>query len=202
MAFGGKATITTTEILAELRKRDGESKDLFYLYVSTSGIELTGQGREQQVQQRLITDYFSQIQNDNNDDIMDDGDETMSQPSASVQPLPRSRNNIRRQVMTQIHDHVLPSLLCPEGWRKVVDKDGKPTYRALYFNAIEKTLGETDIAHIQRVSKVRERIAEEVKKVKTKYKVNFKTNSLLCSPLLYDSLALEELSMREPSMTD
>jgi len=92
--------------------------------------------------------------------------------------------------------------LCPGGWRKVVNKDGKPTYRALYFNAIEKIQGETDIVHIQRVSKVRERIVEEVKKVKTKYKVNFKTNSLLCSPLLYDSLALEELSMTEASMTD
>ena len=103
--------------------------------------------------------------------------------------------------MNQIHEHVLPSLLCPEGWRKVVDKDGKPTYWALYFNVIEKTQDETNIDHIQRVSKVRERIAQKVKEVKTKFNVNFKTNSLLCSPLLYDSLALEDLSIRDMTIT-
>jgi len=204
MASRGKATITTTEILAELKKRDGENKELFYLYVSTSGIEVIGEGHQQQGHQTRITDFFSPIQNDNNEDTMDDDDDddAMSQPLTSVQPLlSQQRKKVRRTVMNHIHDNVLPSLLCQEGWKKVVDKDGKPTYRALYFNVIEKTQDETDIAHIQRVSKVRERIAEEAEKVKKEYNVNFKTNSLLSSPILYDSSALEELSMREPSMT-
>ena len=206
MAFGDKITITTTEILEELRKRDGDNKELFYLYVSTSGIEVVGEREEQQGQQTRITDYFTSIQNDNNDDTMDidddddDGD-TISQPSASVQPsLPLSQNKVRQQAMKEIHDQVLPSLLCGEGWRKVVDKDGKNTYRALYFNIIKKNQDKSYIAYIQTVSKVRERIAEAVEKVKTKYKVNFKINSLLSSPLLYDSLALDELSMREPRL--
>ena len=206
MALGGK-TITTTEILEELRKRDGDNKELFYLYVSTSGIEVVGEREVQQGQQTQITDNFTSIQNDSNDDTMDidddddDDGETMSQPSASVQPsLSLSRNKVRRQAMKEIHNQVLPSLLCGEGWRKVVDKDGKNTYRAFYFNTIVKSQDESYIAYIQTVSKVRERIAEAVEKVKTKYKVNFKINSLLSSPLLYDIIALEELSMREPSM--
>lgn len=99
----------------------------------------------------------------------------------------------------QVHNKVLPSLLHSEGWRKVVDKDGKPPYRALYFNIISQNQGETEIVHIQRVSKVRERIAQEVKEVMTAFNVNFKTNSLLCKPFLYDSLALEDLSMRTTS---
>jgi len=229
MAFGGEETITTAEVLEELRKRNGENKDLFYLYVSTSRIEVA-LGRKDQ-QQPLITKYFP-IQDDYDYDTTDDdGDDdvTMSQPSASVlsslsqlpiqdddyydttdddrddggtmsQPsasaqlsLSQLKKTVRKEVRRQIHIYHLSPLLYPEGWRKVVDKDGNPIHQTLYFNIIKKTKDESDVDHIQRVSKVREKIAKEMKKVRRYfsekgYNVNFKTNSFLSIPLLCDSL--------------
>ena len=90
MAYRDTAKITTTEILEELTKRDGNNRDLFYLYVSTSGIEVL---ENMDGQQRLITDFFLRTQDSNTDDTtdgdtMDDENEdgSTSQLSASVQP--------------------------------------------------------------------------------------------------------------------
>ena len=59
MAYRGTVKITATEILEELTKKDGNNRDLFYLYVSTSGIEVL---ENMDGQQRLITDFFPRTQ--------------------------------------------------------------------------------------------------------------------------------------------
>lgn len=196
MAFEGKETITTTEILKELRKRDGKNKDLFYLHVSISRIEVAVGNKDEQ--QQLITKFFP-IQDEDDDDTTDDDEDsgTMSQPSASAQLSLSQLKKVRKEVRKQIHDHHLPLLLRSKGWMKVVNKNGKPIHKTLFFNIFEKSQDENDTDHIQKVSKVQQRIAEEMKIVKRNYcmkdyNVNFKTNSFLSSPLLYDSLALEE----------
>ena len=194
MAFESKETITTAEILEELR--NSKNKDFFYLHVSISRIEVAVSNKDEQQQQ--ITKFFP-IQ-DEDDDTTDDDDDSgaMSQPSASAQLSPsQSRKKVRKEVRKQIHDHHLPLLLRSNGWMKVVDKNGKPIHKTLFFNIFEKSQDENDVDHIQKVSKIPQRIAEEMKIVKRKrymkhYNVNFKTNSFLSTPLLYDSLSLEE----------
>ena len=79
------------------------------------------------------------------------------------------------------------------------DKDMKITYRALYFNTIEKKRNEDDTTHIQRVAKYREIIRKKVEELKSDQGVNFKINSLLSRPLLYDPATLQEQSIREES---
>ena len=105
----------------------------------------------------------------------------------------------RKQAMKEVHQKILPDLLCSRGWQKVYDKDMKITYRALYFNTIEKQPNEDDISHIQRVSKYREMIRDEVERFMIERRVNFKINSLLSRPLLYDPTTLQEQSIREVS---
>ena len=58
MAYRGIFKITTTEILEELKRRNGNNSDLFYLYLSTS-------------------------RDDNTDDTMDFDDHNGGQPSQS-----------------------------------------------------------------------------------------------------------------------
>ena len=99
--------------------------------------------------------------------------------------------------MNKVHKVVLPKVLSIDGWEKVYDKDMKLTYRALYFNIIKKQQGEDDNTYIQRVGKIRQMVAEEADKVKKEYDVNFKINSLLSKPFLYNEEALAEQSMRE-----
>ena len=88
-------------------------------------------------------------------------------------------SDARRKAMRKIHDTTLPGLLNPKGWRKVYDKDMKPTYRALYFNTIKKEYSENDnceedeISHIQRVNKIRKEVQEKAKEVMKEYKVEF-----------------------------
>ena len=120
-----------------------------------------------------------------------------SQPSLSS-PLspPLSRDKTRKEAMTHVHKVILPSLLGPEGWKKVLDKDTKLTYRALYFNIIRQCSDEEELAYIQRVGQIRHKIAGEAKKVMEEHRVNFKINSLLSKPFLYNEKALEEQSIR------
>ena len=104
----------------------------------------------------------------------------------------------RKKAMQEVHKTILPSLLGqgPDEWWKVFDKDTKLTYRALYFSVIKKRPGEKKNAFIQRVGKIRHDIAEEVHKLKETHQVNFKINSLLSKPFLYDEEALEEQTMK------
>jgi len=161
--------ISTIEILEELKKIDDDNTELFYLYVSTSGKE-----DEEQ------TDDHSKA------------------PSASKKDQEKAKKD-RKKAMDKVHEVILPKVLGPDGWRKVYDKDLELTYKALYFNIIKKDKGEDKKKYIQRVNAIRGRIAEEADKVKKEYDVNFKINSLLSKPFLYDELALEQ-SMRELSV--
>jgi len=148
---------------------------------------------------------------DDQDDMMDSQDNSTynqddqsgvnasldSQPSqSSSMSLPLSKDNTRKDTMTKVHKEVLPILLEPNGWKKVFDKDTKLTYRALYFNKIKKNSDEDVPTFVQRVGQIRHKIAYEAKKLMKENNVNFKINSLLSKPFLYDEVALEEQTMR------
>jgi len=142
---------------------------------------------------------------DDQSDTMDSQDNSQvgtntslgSQPSlpSPISP-PISRDKAKKEAMTHVHKVILPSLLGPEGWKKVLDKDTKLTYRALYFNIIRQCSDEEELAYIQRVGQIRHKIAGEAKKVMEEHRVNFKINSLLSKPFLYNEKALEEQSIR------
>jgi len=120
-----------------------------------------------------------------------------SQPSqSSSMSLALSKDKTRKDTMKKVHEEILPTLLGPDEWKKVFDKDTKLTYRALYFNTIEKYPNEDESIFIQRVGQIRHKIAKEAKKLMKENNVNFKINSLLSKPFLYDEVALEEQTMR------
>ena len=141
-------------------------------------------------------DDDNQMEADDHMDSTESTSQSMTSPSSDPS-LPQSKK--RKDAMKKVHSNILPAVLKPLGWKKVYDKDLKITYRALYFNVIEKQQNEDDISHIRRVGRVRERIREEADKLKTQHGVNFKINSLLSKPLLYDEEALEDISKREGS---
>ena len=151
---------------------------------------------------------------DNQDDDRDDQDDRMdsqdnrtysqddqtganvsfgSQPSQSSSlSLPLSEDKARQEAMNHVHKVILPSLLGQDGWQKVYDKDTKLTYRALYFNIIEQSPTEDEPTFVQRVGQIRHKIAHEAKTLMKDREVNFKINSLLSKPFLYNEKALEE----------
>ena len=184
--------------------------------MSTGGTERKRQKERELPQGQQTLDRYMVAYSDNDDteseeddDNQMEGDDHMDSTESTSQSMtsPSAQNTLsllgskkdREGAMEKVHTHILPSLLKPLGWKKVYDKDLKITYRALYFNTIEKKLNENNTSHIQRVGKIRERIREEADKLKMKHGVNFKINSLLSKPILYDEQALEELSMREGS---
>ena len=143
-----------------------------------------------------------------NDEIMDDEVHTTENISQQT-PSSFDMNNLmssstkgkaRQKAMSKFHNVTVPTVLSEDEWMKVYDKDMKLTYRALYFNIIQKHRDEDDNAYIQRVNKIRTTLAEEADKVKKEYDVNFKINSLLSKPFVYDEQTLLEQSMREGSM--
>ena len=207
--------ITTSEILESLKGTSDHTK-FFYLYVSTSDRKDKRQkSRQLPAGQQTLADKFVQEEEDSDDTESsgEDNDEPINSlpqpvPQLSVQENPvvngpalpsPSTEKARKQAMSKVHNTILPGLLCPHGWQKVHDKDQKINYRALYFNTIEKKQNEDDIAHIQRVAQYREMIREKVDTFKKERGVNFKIDSLLSRPLLYDPGALQEQSMREGS---
>ena len=211
MAYVRDQKISTGEIL-QLLKDSSDHTKFFYLYVSTSGRENKRQRSRQLLPgQQTLDKYVQEEDHDSTDSSGDESDEAMDsapQPPLQLpvqenptaqnsQQLSTSTKETRKQAMNDVHQKILPELLCNHGWQKVYDKDMKITYRALYFNTIEKQLGENDISHIRRVGKCREMIREEVEKLKKERDVNFKINSLLSRPLLYDEAVLEKQSMRE-----
>ena len=116
------------------------------------------------------------------------------QPSAASQSLTQDKS--RQKTMSYVHNTILPLVLQPKGWKKVVDKDTKVTYRTLYFNIIEKYSDDEDVnTFTKRVGKIRHKIAEDVQKKMDEHQVNFKINSLRSKPFLYDEEALDEQSM-------
>ena len=205
--------ISTNEILQKLKAVDGDNTEFFYLYVSTAGKEHRRKKRRElpRGQQTLNFPILSSGDEDSDDTGSDDDDDQMEDDNVSTtdnisQPIPPldntsslSKDKARSEAMNKVHKVVVPKVLSTDGWRKVYDKDMKLTYRALYFNIITKHQGEDDNTYIQRVSKIRQTLAEEAHKVTKEYDVNFKINSLLSKPFLYNELALVEQSMRQGS---
>ena len=208
MASGGSTRlekISTREILEQLKQANGDYTSFFYLYVSTGGVEHKRQKKRQLPPGQQTLDRFlatDSVSDDTESDGNDDGDEHMDSSTSQSVTSPSSDPSLsgskqQEVAMEKVHKNILPTVLKPLGWKKVYDKDLKITYRALYFNIIEKQPNEDDISHIWRVGRIRERICEEADKLKTQHGVNFKINSLLSKPLLYDEEALEDMSMRE-----
>ena len=92
--------------------------------------------------------------------------------------------------MNEVHHTILPDVLRKDGWKKVYDKDGMATYRALYFNKSEKQENESDVEHNRRVGQVRSKIREKVVELQESCGVNFKINTLLSKAILYDDQTL------------
>ena len=65
------------------------------------------------------------------------------QPSAASQSL--TQDKPRQKTMSYVHNTILPLVLEPKGWKKVVDKDTTVTYRALYFNIIKRYSDDEDV---------------------------------------------------------
>ena len=150
--------ISTTEIVKKLEEYKHDNTEFFYLYVSTAGEE------------------------------DDDDDEPMETDPPSLPAAPPDvHKKARKKVMKKVHQNVLPRVLAPRGWKKVCDKDWTPTYRALYFNIIQKHEDEDDDSYIRRVSEIRSILVDEVCKVKkdNNIKVDFKFNTLLSKPFRY-----------------
>ena len=97
--------------------------------------------------------------------------------------------------MNYVHNTILPLVLEPKGWKKVVDKDTTVTYRALYFNIIKRYSDDEDVCTFTKRVGICHKIAEDVQKKMDKHQVNFKINSLQSKSFLYDEKALEQ-SMR------
>ena len=210
--------ISTTEILEELRKVNGDNSEFFYLYVSTSGTECKRQNRrklppdQQTLDKYVLYDSDSESSEDEEDDpqmecndhVDPTGNASQSATSSvdnnSLSSLPGSKK-VREAAMKLAHKCAWQEVLYPDGWKKVCDKDQTTTYRTLYFNIIERHSNEFQDpnAYILRVNEVREKISKEADKIKEERHVNFKTNSLLSKPFLYDEPTLKEQSMSQGS---
>ena len=201
--------ITTEEILAKL-KDDKDHTEFFYLYVSTSEDDTTdeeGSG----IKKRRLLDTTAISHNGNSEcsssrednDVgetgqVDNTESAVADNNPGVQNDQKATDNARSKAMKRVHETIQTEVLYPREWKKVCDKDWKPTYRAFYFKTIEKTRNEKesgkegDIKHMQRVNEIRKEVQKAAEKVMDDSKVKFKINSLLSRPLLYDEKTLEE----------
>ena len=215
MASGGSVRlekISTREISEQLEKAKGDYSQFFYLYVSTAGTKYKEQKRRQLPLGQKTLDKYQVTDSDSDDTESEEDDEeemetddhlvSIENASQSVTtpendpPLTGSKK-ARKAAMKEVHRDILPKVLC--GWKKVYDSDFKITYRALYFNTIKKDPQESENAHIQRVNEIREKICDEAKDLMTKRGVNFKIDSLLSKPFLYNLQVLKKQSVTEGS---
>ena len=214
--------IDTEEILQKLKDAKGDNTEFFYLYVSTADKE--HKKKQSPNQQASLLLPLSDYEDSASDDAESEGDEQMevdidkvangttennlqqtssldgdkADPENNPSP-PLSKDAVRNKAMKKVHNVVVPRVLRidhDDGWKKVYDKDKKLTYRALYFNTIPKHQNEDDTAYIQRVGKIRTTLAEAVEELKGNCDVNFKFNSLLSKPFIYDEPTLAEQSMK------
>ena len=215
--------ITTKEILATLKANEDHTK-FFYLYVSTSEDDIIDEEQRKRKKRRLLAGQqtldehitstsnsgMSESTSREDIDVGETGQVDSTENTSQLTELVRDNNagvqndqgtsDARNKAMRKIHDTTLPNLLYPKGWRKVCDKDLKPTYRALYFNTIKKEPDdEKDNYHMQRVNEIRKEVQEKAKEVMEENNVKFKINSLLSRPLLYDEEALKEQSQQQDS---
>ena len=213
--------IGTDAILDQL-KAEGDNSEFFYLYISTADKERKKRQSNNLQQPNLPPSHTVEAADEDSSDAESENDEQMEVDKVDTTenvaqqtpflggdnavvvdnpPPPLSKDKARSEVMNKVHKVVLPKVLTEDGWKKVYDKDMKLTYRALYFNCIPKDLDEDDDAYIRRVGKVRKTLAEEVDKVKEDYNVDFKINSLLSKPFIYDEPTLAERSVSEGRIT-
>ena len=183
---GDSKKISTSEILEQLKQAKGDNTKFFYLYVSTGGIEQKQQdsSQSQQDQPTCALSYLGLV-GDDGADSSDNADSTAI-ARKSVENNPPVPKKLRLGTMGAVHRSTLPNLLYSDGWKKVYDKDMNITYRALYFNFIEKKPNEDDSSYILRVAKIKEKIYDATKELKKTRGVNFKINCLLSKPFLYD----------------
>ena len=191
--------ITTTKILKTLQQayQQDDSTSFFYLHVSTGGTEDSSQlvpGQPTHDRDHTTDsgrdDPDSVENNDKRKDLETAGQHVDTTTNTS-QRLPtediKKAKNHRKRAMDEVHQAILPKVLCRDGWKKVYDKDEMPTYRALYFNKIERKPNESEVEHNRRVGEVRVSIREKVKELQaSKPDINFKNNTLLSRAILYD----------------
>ena len=206
--------IRTSEILEKLTQTDGDNRDFFFLLVSTRGREnrhrrSTPDGQhDTNLEGEDDSDISSEDDDNDQMDTDDNVNTTGNTPQSTSPPVehgPEAQNNpssssssslssISRRTQSarkHVHEVILPDVLRPHGWKKVYDKDSKLTYQALYFGIIQRQPGEDENAHNRRVGRVRESIREKVITLQEQYGVEFKINSLLSKPILYNELAPE-----------
>ena len=217
MASGGSARlekISTTEISKQLEQAKGDYSQFFYLYVSTSGTKCKQQkGKQLPLGQKTLNKHQS-VDSDSDDTESEEDDEeemetddhlvSIENASQSVtipenDPALTESKKARKAAMKEVHRDILPKVLYPGQWKKVYDNDFEITYRALYFNTIKKAPKETENDHIQRVNEIRVKIYDEAKDLMTKRGVNFKIDSLLSKPFLYNIQVLKKQSVTEGS---
>ena len=159
--------ITTEEILAKLQD-DKDHTKFFYLYVSTSEDDTTyhdeeGRGiKKRKLSNTTATSHSGNLEcsssredNDVGETRQVDNTESVADNNPGVQNDQKAIDNARSKAMKRVHDTIQTEVLYPQKWKKVCDKDWKPTYRALYFKTIEKEQNEKesgkegDIQHMQ-----------------------------------------------------
>ena len=141
-------TITTTEIKDKLVQAGDNNTEFFYIYVSTAG-------RDPDPPQHLPSSTTDR------EEMEVDNQQTTSTKLSPAASAPEQLKKQRKEAMKTVHDFVLPEVLGARGWKKVVDKDGKSTYRAIYFNTIPKEIDESDKDHIKRIAEVKEIICDK-----------------------------------------
>ena len=201
MAGGKKSEkIDTNDIFKLLEKTDPvEHYRFFYLYVATSGAKKEMEDdsdSESSLSESEATDDVSSLGDLRNLSISSDeallGSTTVDQTEEKKTEEAKKK---RDKAMRAVHKKLPNYLYENGGWQKVQDKDKTTSYRALYFNDIKKETGEDEFDHMLRVGECRvliEKLVDKIKKKKKYNGVNFKVDSLLSKPLLYDEQALKE----------
>ena len=196
--------IRTSEIFKILTEPNSDNRDLFFLLVSTRGTEDRSRRptSDGQHDTNLKGEDDSDISSEDDDNDQMDADDnvniTGNTPQSTSPPVehgPEAQNNpnsissssskSRTQfVRKQVHEVILPEVL--HGWKKVYEKDSKLTYQALYFGVIVRQPDEDESTHNRRVGRIRETIREKVIALQQQNNVEFKINSLLSKPILYN----------------
>ena len=198
------AKIHTIDIFEKLTQTDGDNRDFFFLFVSTRGIEdrsrrptsneQHGTNSEGEDDSDTGGEDDNNIQMDTDDNVNTTGNTPQSTsppvvhgPEAQKNPSSSSKlRTLSDSARGHVHQVILPEVLRPDGWKKVYDKDSKLTYQALYFGIIQRKPGEDENTHNRWVGRIRETIRQKVITLQQQRGVEFKNNSLLTKPILYN----------------
>ena len=163
-------------------EKEGNTDQFFYLNISLGGLEEPAEASNQPTGMREVESM------DSNEPM----NEIHPRPAVTG-PNPQSdeEKEERKKMRNKFRNENIPKVLKlgqKDGWKKVVDKDGKSTYQSLYFNFIAKDEGEDEDSYIQRVNRTRKMLAEEGEKLRAEYPYvkPFKINSLLSKAFVYE----------------